>query len=357
MSRFVLDCAVSRPVDDQVRRWWEAATTRGWAPATAGYHEGRTASALLLESGSTMAGLTGARAAWFAPDVPSAVQQSAQGLLGRATCVATTATDSLLLREGTQRCAAMAGLPHLVLDVDVGGRVVEEALTGLPGPAVLVTAVGNQEIGTLQADLSAWARRSGSSLILDGSTAYGWVDLPTGWQRLILDPRAWGGVPGAVAVCSMDARRDPPFDNVAAAVVAGLTAQRWLPRAREVRDAVRARAHRVAERVRNRISGVEVRGAGAGDLPHVVSISVLYVDAEALQSRLDARGYAVGSGSACASRSGEPSHVLAAVGGLTSGNLRIGLTPLIDDAVVEGFVDALADEVARMREEMGTEDL
>ena len=70
------------------------------------------------------------------------------------------------------------------------------------------------------------------------------------------------------------------------------------------------------------------------DAPHILSVSVLYVDAEALQTRLDARGYAVGSGSACASRHGQPSHVLAAVGGFTGGNLRVGLSPDLPDEVV-----------------------
>ena len=64
---------------------------------------------------------------------------------------------------------------------------------------------------------------------------------------------------------------------------------------------------------------------------------MLYVDAEAVQTALDARGYAVGSGSACASRSGQPPGVLAAIGGLTSGNLRIGTSPILGEEAVAGY--------------------
>ena len=84
---------------------------------------------------------------------------------------------------------------------------------------------------------------------------------------------------------------------------------------------------------------------------------MLYVDAEALQTQLDIRGYAVGSGSACAARSGQPSHVLAAIGGYTGGNLRIGLPPDMPDDVVVAFGDVLIEVVTEVRTRMGTQDL
>jgi cysteine desulfurase len=153
------------------------------------------------------------------------------------------------------------------------------------------------------------------------------------------------------------ARLADTFDNVAAAVTAGLTAQRWAQQAPAARSQAAAQAARIAARVPERLSGVQIHGTGPGHAPHIVSISVLYVDAEVVQTRLDARGYAVGSGSACASRTGEPSHVLAAIGGLTSGNIRLGLPPDLPDAAVDGFIDALVDVVGEVRREMGTADL
>ena len=60
-------------------------------------------------------------------------------------------------------------------------------------------------------------------------------------------------------------------------------------------------------------------------LPHVVTFSSLYVDGEAVVGAFDAAGFAVASGSACTSSTLEPSHVLAAMGVLTHGNVRVTL--------------------------------
>jgi len=357
MSRFVLDCAVSRPVSDRVARWYAHAALHGWADPTAGYHEGKQASMLLEQSAASLAEAVGARHVEFCPDIGAAVAAAVSDLRSDAVCVATTAVDALQVIEACGETAESAGLPHHVLDVDVEGRVTETALEDLPTPAVLVTNLANQEIGTVQRDLTAWGQATGSRVVLDASTAFGWVDLPSEWSRVVLDARAWGGVPGAVALCSPTPARRSVAANVPAAAVAAAAAQQWLSVAPSARRSARHQIEALRERLESGIRGLEVRGGRPQDAPHILSVSVLYVDAEALQTRLDARGYAVGSGSACASRHGQPSHVLAAVGGFTGGNLRVGLSPDLPDEVVAGFGDALVEIVDEVRAEMGTSDL
>ena len=357
MSRFVLDCAVSRPVSDRVARWYAHAALHGWADPTAGYHEGKQASMLLEQSAASVAEAVGARHVEFCPDIRAAVAAAVSDLRSDAVCVATTAVDALQVIEACGETAESAGLPHHVLDVDVEGRVTETALEDLPTPAVLVTNLANQEIGTVQRDLTAWGQATGSRVVLDASTAFGWVDLPSEWSRVVLDARAWGGVPGAVALCSPTPARRSVAANVPAAAVAAAAAQQWLSVAPSARRSARHQIEALRERLESGIRGREVRGGRPQDAPHILRVSVLYVDAEALQTRLDARGYAVGSGSACASRHGQPSHVLAAVGGFTGGNLRVGLPPDLPDEVVAGFGVALVEVVAEVRAQMGTSDL
>ena len=106
---------------------------------------------------------------------------------------------------------------------------------------------------------------------------------------------------------------------------------------------------------------VDVVGDPDDRLPHVLTFSLLYVDGEALVIELDRRGFAVGSGSACTSSTLEPSHVLAAMGVLTHGNVRITLplnaiAPTMEDDV-DRFIAELPDAVAVVRAQLGASDL
>ena len=98
---------------------------------------------------------------------------------------------------------------------------------------------------------------------------------------------------------------------------------------------------------------VDVAGDPEGRLPHVVTFSCLYVDGEAIVGELDRRGFAVGSGSACTSSALEPSHVLAAMGVLTHGNVRLGLTRTTTEAEVDAFLDVLPGVVGEIRGRLG----
>lgn len=318
------------------------------------------ADALLTRSESDVAQAFGAASCTFEPTLRMAVGTavSRAALPGVHVAVVTTAIDPLELQQGCEQTARSLGLDYQVLPVTGRGHVDQEALAAVRAPVVLVGAAGNQEIGTVQSDVSGWASATGSSLVWDVSTSVGWAAVPRTWHSLVMDPRAWGAPAGACAVVSAaGAASQRSSDNPAAAVTTALCTQNWLRTAATAAETARRQTARIRTRVLAEIDGVDVHGGGPEDLPHILSVSVLYVDAETIQSRLDVKGYAVGSGSACASRSGMPSHVLAAIGGLTAGNIRIGLPPALTDDVVEDFVDALVEVVAQVRAETGTDGL
>jgi cysteine desulfurase len=118
-------------------------------------------------------------------------------------------------------------------------------------------------------------------------------------------------------------------------------------------------AHELVARIRAaaaRLPDTEVAGDPDDRLPHVTTFSCLLVDGEALVHELDGRGFAVASGSACTSSTLEPSHVLAAMGVLTHGNVRVTL-PLastVPDRAesVDRFCTELPDAVAAVRARM-----
>ena len=106
-----------------------------------------------------------------------------------------------------------------------------------------------------------------------------------------------------------------------------------------------------------RIADTEVVGDPDQRLPHIVTFSCLYVDGEAIVDELDRAGFAVGSGSACTASTLEPSHVLAAMGVLTHGNIRIGLPAGVDAMDVRAFCEVLPGAVHRVRGLLGAEGL
>jgi cysteine desulfurase len=147
--------------------------------------------------------------------------------------------------------------------------------------------------------------------------------------------------------------RVPGFANVPAIVAAAAS----LRAVRAEAAAENARLHALVERIRAAVPRLvpetEVVGDPVDRLPHLVTFSCLYVDGEVLLSELDRAGFAVSSGSSCTSSSLVPSHVLAAMGVLTEGNVRVSLPSGTRGEQVERFLAVLPELVARVREPLG----
>lgn len=97
--------------------------------------------------------------------------------------------------------------------------------------------------------------------------------------------------------------------------------------------------------------GMIVNGSPEWTAPHVVSVSFMGADAEMLLIRLNADGIAVSLGSACNSKSVEPSHVLTAMR-LTQeqieATLRISLGMPTTRQEIDLLLEALAREIPRV---------
>ena len=109
----------------------------------------------------------------------------------------------------------------------------------------------------------------------------------------------------------------------------------------------------IEQQVTSRLPGVRVNGDKQQRVPNVSNMSFDGVDGESLLIALDLKGIAVSTGSACASGSLEPSHVLQALG-LTReevrGSLRLSLGAYTTLEEVDYAVSVLADTVTRLRE-------
>jgi cysteine desulfurase len=103
----------------------------------------------------------------------------------------------------------------------------------------------------------------------------------------------------------------------------------------------------------SRFPGVRVNGDKEQRVPNVSNLSFDAIDGESLLIALDLKGIAVSTGSACASGSIEPSHVLQALG-LTReevrGSLRFSLGAYTTREEIDYTVSVLAETLTRLRE-------
>ncbi|HKP12416.1 MAG TPA: cysteine desulfurase family protein [Blastocatellia bacterium] len=102
-----------------------------------------------------------------------------------------------------------------------------------------------------------------------------------------------------------------------------------------------------------RVADVRVNGDVERRVPNVSNLSFAGVDGESLLIALDLQGVAVSTGSACASGSLEPSHVLTAMGlsrEQVRGSLRISLSALTTRDEMSYALGAIEETVARLRE-------
>jgi len=106
------------------------------------------------------------------------------------------------------------------------------------------------------------------------------------------------------------------------------------------------------EQVLNQIEGVRVNGAGQERLPTVTNLEFAELEGEAALLALDMKGICASSGSACASGSLEPSHVLLAMGRRPEqahGSIRFSLGVGVDRTDLDRVVDVLVERVPQLR--------
>lgn len=357
------------------RQAWLSATESGWGDPARLHGPGRRAAQALDRAREVVAAAVGARpdevvfTTSGGPPAYAAVAGLARGRRRTGARIVTTAVD----HSSVLAAAAEAG-EHVAVGVDETGRLDLDAWTAAvrrPGTAVAALQVGNHEVGTLQPypQALAAAHAAGVPVVLDTTAALGRLDLAatSGWSVLTGWAGAFGGPPSVgllvvrhrarwrapYPVDDYQAGRWPGVPDVPAVHAAAVALNWWLRSGRSVGERQRRLVDRLRSGIAEAVPDVDVVGDPVRRLPQLLTFSVLYVDGETLTVELDRAGFAVASGSACSATASVPSHVLAAMGALTHGNVRIGLTRTTTDDEVEAFLAALPPIVARLRDEVG----
>lgn len=260
------------------------------------------------------------------------------------------------------------------LPCDSHGFVDPDDLSKALRPDTVLVSVmwANNEIGTVQpvAELARISREHGVPFHCDAVQAVGKVPIDVaalGIDLLSFSAHKMYGPKGLGMLYRRRGLRLQPLvfgggherglrsgtENVAAIVGAGEAAR--LLRLEMDDDAVRLRAwrDRLQAQILAEIPQVLVNGDREPRLANTLNVSIRHIEGESMLALLEQYGLALSSGSACSSKSLDPSHVLLALGRAhedAHGSLRISMGRFTTTQDVSQLLTRLPPVVTRLRQ-------
>ncbi len=123
-------------------------------------------------------------------------------------------------------------------------------------------------------------------------------------------------------------------------------------RLKEEASRIEALRDRLEEGITSRLEEVFINGGRSRRVPNTSSVTVRYVEGEAMALNLSMLGFALSTGSACATGDSEPSHVLRSMGvdpADAQGALRISLGHGNSEDEIDAFIEAFVSVALRLR--------
>ena len=259
----------------------------------------------------------------------------------------------------------MQALGRDVVIAPVDGEAVIDVDAIRPGTALVSVGLANNEVGTIQpvAEVIERAHDLGALVHVDACAGARWMQLPQGADLVSLSGHKLGAGRGGILFVRDGVRIDPLLyggpqeygrragheDVLSAAAMGAACAVIWSRR----REAAAAVAATQAERLRTALH--ELGGTLTGAeyrLPNFATATFPDRKGEDMLLALDLAGVAASSGSACASGSLDPSHVLLAMGlGLDHalGSLRLTTGYTTTDSDVSNAIAILRRVLDRTR--------
>ncbi len=268
---------------------------------------------------------------------------------------------------------ASEGFPVVYLPVDAYGRVDMEAYRKELTPDTLLVSVmaANNEIGTVEdiRTIAKMAKAVGAYVHTDATQAIGkisvsvedWgVDYLTMSCHKIYGPKGIGAlyvrprspiVPLIRGGHQENGVRAGTYNNLGI-IGFGKAAELALKDLPEFSARLRSLRAMLKDGLVARIPHVKVNGHPTEVLPNTLNISFPGAEGESILLSLDLEGIQVSTGSACASGSLEPSHVLLATGvgpELAHGSIRFSLGKYTTEEEVRYVIEKLPPIIERLR--------
>lgn len=271
-------------------------------------------------------------------------------------------------------CEALAkeGFEVTYLDVYENGIVhpedVENAIR--EDTAIVSIMYANNEIGTIQpiAEIGALCRENGVIFHTDAVQAVGHVDISVDRDNidmLSLSAHKFGGPKGigalyvrkGIRISSLieggeqERGKRAGTENVAAIVAMAAALRESCDNMEKNNQKIQALRDKLIDGI-GKIPHVLLNGDRENRLPSNVNYCFEGIEGESLILLLDERGIYASSGSACASGSLDPSHVLLALGRpheIAHGSLRLSINEELTDADADKIISDVTEVVAYLR--------
>jgi cysteine desulfurase len=325
--------------------------------------EGRAARAAIDAARDLAAGALGARRTdvTFVSSGTEAVNLALFGAAARLPKgrIVTWAAEHQSVLAAVRRMQA-SGREVVVAGVDAAGRADLDAIS--PGTALVSVGLANNEVGTIQpvADVISRAHEVGALVHVDACAGARWIAPPTEADLVSISGHKLGAGRGGLLLVGDGVRIDPLLfggpqewgrragQEDAASAMAVATALAATSAVRDSRGRVAAGQAAVLRAALLELGG-SITG-GEPRLPNFATCAFAGRLGEDMLLALDMAGLAASSGSACASGSLDPSHVLLAMGlslDQALGSLRLTTGYATTDDDISRATDVLRSVLSR----------
>ena len=218
--------------------------------------------------------------------------------------------------------------------------------------SVLSFQLANGETGVV----NEMARKLPEDLLVavDATASGSRVPLPANWSSAVFDSRSWEGPAGVGIVAIADsANWKNPLPHISAVrrtygtfslpllIASAVALENFRPDDVNISSLTK----KLRDGVKGAIPSAVIAGNLDNSMPHLTSFIFPNCNGEEVLRGLSVRGLSVDSGSACTAMNLQPSHVLAAMGLATDGNIRITLHVETTAEEIDLLITALVDEV------------
>ncbi len=301
-----------------------------------------------------------------------ATNQCIPGTKMRSTIITTKIEHPCVLE--TSECLAHRGARVRYLDVDRYGKIDLDQLEGMLGDDVGLVSVmmANNEIGTFQdiETISKMARSCGALMHTDAVQAVGKVPVDVNALGLDFLTISAHKIYGPKGVGALYVRKGTPYcpfirgghqergrragtENTLGILGLGKAVEMRQLEMADEKERLGALKAALRQGIEERIDDIYFNGHPTDSLSGTLNVSFPGAEGEAILLYLDLEGIAVSTGSACASGSLDPSHVLLATGvdaERAHGSIRISLGRESTMQEVEYVLDVLPRTIKRIRD-------